>query len=374
MLHEFLTIHRSDLIQRCRVKVAQRGPPAAGSEKLQFGIPVFLDQLTAALRKLGDQPGSGFNPGTAVALPSKSEIACAAGRHGQELMLLGYTVDQVVHDYGDLCQAITELAFESGQAIQIQEFRTLNACLDDAIADAVTEYAGKRELQIRDDSDRQLNERLGTLAHELRNHLGTAILALAAMRSGSVGLSGATGAVLDRSLAGLRSLIDRSLEDARLAAGLNPRHQLFSLNDFISELLATSSLAARARGCALSSYAIDRRLAILGDRELLLSAVHNLLQNAFKFTAAGTEVSLNAHVHGERIHIDVQDHCGGLALGAAEVMFIPFTQVNKDISGAGLGLSISRQIVEANNGLLTVRNMPGSGCVFTVDLPGCEMD
>jgi signal transduction histidine kinase len=373
MLHDFLTTHRTDLIQRCRDKVAQRGAPPAESDKLQYGIPVFLDQLTTALRKLGDQPGSGLNSQTALVSPKQSDIGSAAGRHGQELMLLGYTVDQVVHDYGDLCQAITELAFESGQTIEIQEFRTLNACLDDAIADAVTEYASKRELQIRDDSDRQLNERLGTLSHELRNHLATAILALAAMRTGSVGLSGATGAVLDRSLAGLRSLIDRSLEDVRLAAGLNPRHQLFSLNDFISELLVTSSLAARARGCALSSYAIDRHLAILGDRELLLSAVHNLLQNAFKFTAPGTEVSLNAHVYGERIHIDVQDQCGGLAHGAAEVMFIPFTQVNKDVSGAGLGLSISRQIVEANNGLLTVRDMPGSGCVFTVDLPRYEI-
>ncbi|CAN5731722.1 hypothetical protein BH11PSE7_BH11PSE7_07000 [soil metagenome] len=352
----------------------QRGSPAAGSEPLQFGIPVFIDQLADALRAQTGQAGIATKAPFKSGEPAQpTDIGSTAGRHGQELLLQGYNVEQVVRDYGDLCQAITELAFEAGQPISVKEFRTLNACLDNAIADAVTQYASQREWQIRDDSERQVNERLGTLAHELRNHLGTAILALAAMRAGSVGHSGATGAVLDRSLAGLRSLIDRSLEDARLAAGLDPRHQRFSLNDFISELLVTSSLAARAKGCSLSSYAVDTRLAVQGDRELLMSAVSNLLQNAFKFTAHGTEVSLNAQACGERIHINVQDHCGGLAHGAAGVMFIPFTQVNKDVSGAGLGLFISRRIVQANDGQLTMRDVPGSGCVFTIDLPRYEM-
>jgi len=56
-----------------------------------------------------------------------------------QLLQHGFTVDQVVHDYGDLCQAITKLAVDRGAAIQVEEFRTLNRCLDNAIADAVTE-------------------------------------------------------------------------------------------------------------------------------------------------------------------------------------------------------------------------------------------
>ena len=49
-------------------------------------------------------------------------------------------MDQVIHDYGDLCQAITELAFEQAAPFETKEFRTLNRCLDNAIADAVTEF------------------------------------------------------------------------------------------------------------------------------------------------------------------------------------------------------------------------------------------
>ena len=71
-------------------------------------------------------------------------MGAAASLHGRELMQRGFTVDQVVHDYGDLCQAITDLAFELKAPIEIDEFRTLNRCLDNGIADAVTEYSYQR--------------------------------------------------------------------------------------------------------------------------------------------------------------------------------------------------------------------------------------
>jgi hypothetical protein len=66
-----------------------------------------------------------------------SEIGTSAVAHGASLLGLGYTVDQVVHDYGDLCQSITDLAFERDAPFSVEEFRTLNRCLDNAIADAV---------------------------------------------------------------------------------------------------------------------------------------------------------------------------------------------------------------------------------------------
>jgi signal transduction histidine kinase len=102
---------------------------------------------------------------------------------------------------------------------------------------------------------------------------------------------------------------------------------------------------------------------------LLSSALGNLLQNAFKFTAHDTRVSLSTHVVGDRIHLDVQDHCGGLPPGNPEELFLPFRQCSADKSGVGLGLSICRRSVEANSGVLTVRDLPGSGCVFSIDLP-----
>jgi signal transduction histidine kinase len=105
------------------------------------------------------------------------------------------------------------------------------------------------------------------------------------------------------------------------------------------------------------------------DRTLLFAAVWNLVQNAFKFTQPHSEVSIRAYAAADRIHIDVADHCGGLPPGAEAKMFLPFRQSGADKSGLGLGLVISRRGVEACNGLLRVRDVPGSGCIFTIDLP-----
>ena len=373
VLHEFLSANRAELIERCALKVAQRPLPKPTDDELEHGIPMFLDQLIKTLRieqmsdplRSRDVSGPAGGDGSSAV----SEIGREAAHHGLELLQHGFTVDQVVHDYGDLCQAITDLAFERAEPIGIDEFRTLNRCLDNAIADAVTEFARQRDLLTSGSNEQALNERLGFLAHELRNLIHTATLAVAAMKSGNVGLAGATGAVLDRSLIGLRNLIDRSLADVRVMAGMPPRRELVPLGAFITEVQIAASLEAQARGCRFSVAAVEPGLAIHGDREMLKAAVGNLLQNGFKFTERDTTVSLHAHGTVDRVLVEVVDHCGGLPSGDAERMFKSFTQNSADRSGLGLGLSICRSIVEANDGFLKVRDVPGTGCIFTIDLP-----
>src|SRR5687767_5026343 len=372
MLHEFLAVHRADLIDRCRLKVVQRRAPKATDAELEHGIPLFLDQLVKTLRvertaeRAHSREVSGPSGGEGSV---SSEIGATAARHGRELLQHGFTVDQVVHDYGDLCQAITDLAFEREAPFEVDEFRTLNRCLDNAIADSVTEFTYQRDLLLEDAGLHALNDRLGFLAHELRSLIQTATLAVSALKAGNVGLAGATGAVLDRSLIGLRNLVDRSLADVRVSAGMPPRRELIPLAAFIAEVKISAALEAQARGCGLDVSAVDPDLAVEADRELLFSAVGNLLQNAFKFTEQNTDVLLHAHAVGDRVLLEVEDSCGGLPAGDADRMFRPFTQGSADKTGLGLGLSICRRSVEANGGLLSVRDVPGSGCVFTIDLP-----
>jgi signal transduction histidine kinase len=312
-------------------------------------------------RRVSGPPGGGKS--------ALSEIGIAARRHGQELLRHGYTFDRVVHDYGDLCQAITDLALENDVPILVDEFRTLNRCLDNAIADSVTEFAYERDLLVADRDADTFHERLGVFAHELRNLITTATQAVGAIRTGQVGLSGPTGAVLDRCLIGLRSLVDRSLADVRLRSAIPARGRLIGLGDFIADLEVAARLEAQAHECALTVAHVDSQLAVDADRDMLFSAVGNLLQNAFKFTRPHTEVLLNAYATADRVLIDVEDNCGGLPPGNAEHLFQPFTQGGTDKSGVGLGLSICRRSVEANHGLLSVRDMPGKGCVFTIELP-----
>ena len=288
-------------------------------------------------------------------------------------MLMGFSVDGVVHDYGDLCQAITDLGFERDVPFDVDEFRTLNRCLDNAIAEAVTEFGYHRDLQIAEEYAADANEKKGFLAHELRNLLHNARIAFAAIKTGNLSISGATGAVLERSLTGLNSLVEQSLAEVRQEAQDGQATEDFSLADFIDHIQSAGILTAKVRGCVFVVAAVDPTLAIRGKRDLLSSAVWNVLQNAFKFTHVHTEVSLTAHAAGDRILIEIKDHCGGIDADVLLTIFDSFSQGSADQSGLGLGMSIAHASVVAHDGTLTIDNRPGQGCTFTVNLPRYAM-
>ena len=221
MLHEFLTSNRDELIRRCRSKVGKRDSPPVTPLELEYGVPLFLDQLVEALRadQATSAPGHAVISGPWQKSPVAVESSRTAALHGEELFAKGYTVDQVVHGYGDVCQAITELAKETDAPITVDEFHTFNRLLDNAIADAVSSY-GRRLDDSAGLADPGLHQRMGALAEEQRKLVETGLKALEALKIGNIGLGGATGAVLEESLVKLRDLVDRSLPEIRLATGM----------------------------------------------------------------------------------------------------------------------------------------------------------
>lgn len=353
MLHEFITRNREEIIRRCRVKVAARSFPTPTPDEMAHGVPVFLDQLTDALR--GDRAASG-------------DIARTAGYHGHELLLKGFTVSQVVHDYGDVCQAITELAIETSAPIGAEEFRKLNASLDTAIAVAVTEFGRMQNQSTLDGETARGNERAGFLAHEMRNLLNTAIIAFEVIKTGNVGVGGSMGALLERNLQRAGDLIRRSLAEVRLSQG-RQYPERFNLARFIEELEPAATLEGSVGGIKLRVVPIDAELEVEADRQVLAAVVMNLLQNAFKFTRSATTVTLQVNASPERVLIEVHDECGGLPGGSADGLFRPGEQRGADRTGLGLGLAYSRWAVEANHGRVYARSVPDKGCVFTIDLP-----
>jgi hypothetical protein len=142
MLHEFLASNRALIIDSCRAMVANRSGAKAMPDEDVHGIPIFLDQVIKTLAL--EQTSAPKDDKTISVRNSRGEIASdvgtTAGRHGGDLFLAGFTIDQVVRTYGDVCQAVTKLAIETGAPISAEEFRTFNRCLDNAIAGAVTEY------------------------------------------------------------------------------------------------------------------------------------------------------------------------------------------------------------------------------------------
>ena len=185
-LSEFISLNRDELIGRCRAKVAMRSAPAATEAEIDHGVPLFLEQLANELRHG----------------PSKThEINKSAIQYGHDLLLQGFTVSQVVHNYGDVCQSVTDLAMETKAPIATDEFRTLNQCLDDAIVGAVTEHARGKQLT-RDGQ-----------ADEVRHLIQIAISAFEVLQTGTVGIRGTTGVLVERSLMAIRALIARPVAD-----------------------------------------------------------------------------------------------------------------------------------------------------------------
>jgi len=353
MLHEFITLNRDAIIRRCRAKVAARSIPPPTETEIDHGVPLFLDQLVNALR-------SGDTGSVAI---DKS-----ASQHGHDLLLQGFTVSQVVHDYGDVCQTITELAMETNAPFSTADFRMLNRCLDDAIAGAVTTYSHESQQSRLDDAAHLGDERIGFLVHELRNLVNTAIISFEVVKTGNVGVTGSTGAVLHRSLTGLRDLISRSLDDVRVTSTTRNRKRIM-VSAFIEEIRTTATLAADARGITLIVAPMQEELAIEVDQQALAAVIGNLLQNGFKFTRPHTTVTLRVDASADRVLIEIQDECGGLPAGDVNELFRSFEQRGADRTGLGIGLAFSRWGTEANGGRLYARNLPGKGCIFTVDLP-----
>jgi signal transduction histidine kinase len=352
MLHEFITINRETIIARTREQVESRPWPSVSSRELEQGVPLFLTQLSETLRL----------EGTDAPFPDET-IASTAARHGAELLSAGFNVSQVVHDYGDICQAITQLAVEQKAPITVGEFHTLNRCLDTAIAEAVTEHA---RITAQTGSTEEV-ERLGHSAHELRDSLNTALLAFHMLKHGTVAINGSTGEVLGRSLMGLRDLVDRTLSEVRLARGEQRRERLMVVT-FLDEIAAAGMLHSEYRHIEFTVQPVDPSLAVEGDPQLLTSAVMNLLHNAFKSTPAGGHVVLRACPKAQRLVIEIEDQCGGIPEGKGDLF-----QADGDNGGApsgiGHGLSIARKAMRAHGGDIHVRNMPGKGCVFALDMP-----
>ncbi len=352
MLRQFVSAHRDEILEQARKRVLERSGTPSDEDRTR-GLPVFLDQLGDALRK-----------SIVHEVLDHTEIQSSAHEHGHTLFHEGLTIDQVVHDYGDLCQIITGLACEQKVAVPPEEFQTLNLCLDDAIAGAVTAYSKDRE----GTTSGQETERLGVLAHEMKNILTTAVLAFQSIKKGNVAVAGSTSALLERSLMRMNNLIDHSLAEVRLDAGMHHIERV-AVRDLMEEVEIGASLVAQTRGLQFVVTQVEPTVTVDADRQILSAAVANLLLNAFKFTEPGTTVKLRASTTKDRVLIEVEDECGGLPLEKSEKLLRPFTQQGHDRTGLGLGLSICVRAAQSMAGELHVRDLPGKGCVFTIDLP-----
>lgn len=354
MFHEFLSENRSYILALVRQKAVPIEAKKSSSDIYDKGLPLFFDSVTNALK----QDAEPFREIKSVVTLNE------AARYGKELLHLGYTISQVVHLYGIVCQSVMETVTKKDFNILGPEFRRFNMCFDDSIAAAVTEYEKNKTNQ----AELNENEKLGFLVHELRNMVTSAHLSLQMIRKGVVGISGSTGGVLERSLNRMRELIDRTLNEVRLMSQSPKKIKLVRLIDVTGEVEAV--ILNEAGSKEIQMYIdVNPESQVNTNPDDLFSAFSNIVQNAVKFTPQGGKVWIRSTQTEDSEIIEVEDECGGLAEGKMDEIFTAFVQSGEDRSGLGLGLTIAKRAIKAHGGDITVRNLSGKGCIFSISLP-----
>jgi hypothetical protein len=226
MLKEFLQQNEADILALTETKTVELAGDHPSSDLLKRGLPSFYRQIIEVLDATDLSAGPpakdvgaiakaanrGDEPAMAIAAgqPREADLARSAGLHGLEMLRLGYTLSHVVHEYGAMCQAITETADRKKASIDVNEFHALNRCLDIAIAGAVTDYQSRK-----DSEDRGLEGR--RVAKDMRGTLVRVKAAFEAIQQGIVGTDGDTSRTLANNLGQLESLIDQSLVEGDAA-------------------------------------------------------------------------------------------------------------------------------------------------------------
>lgn len=349
-LHELLSDRKAEVMQHWLDEVkGTLHPESMPRVELVDHLPAFLDQLVVSLRN-GDA----------------ADAVEVAEDHGGQRLALGFSLDSVVREYGAMRNAILAVARSAGLAISAHEYEVVFNSVIDAIASAVAEYSRQRDAEMQ----RQATEHFAFIAHELRNPLSSAMLALTSLENRQmIDAADRTAQALGRNLRTVQELIDHSLRIARIGSGIDLKPEPVQLSALLQDTETAVALNADAKDIRVE-VSLENDDEMIVDVRLVKSALSNLVRNAIKFTHQSGTVTMRGKVASGRATIEIEDSCGGLPPGDIERVFSPFVQFGPGAaSGFGLGLAIARQAMDAHGGSLRVQNLPHKGCIFVLELP-----
>ena len=358
MLYEFLKKNKNKILDMTENLTLELAGTRPTSVQLKQGLPLFFSQLIDELKRVQESNGNQNKK------KIEKEMSYEGGKHGAELLRLGYTITHVVHAYGSMCQSITQLATSKDSNISNQEFHDLNRCLDTAIAGAVEEF----QLQRNHYATNRDAEHLGFLAHELRNALTSIKISLEMIELGKVGFSGSTAEVLKRGIRRMDDLITRSLTEVRLKMDLEINVESFNLLQFIESIILSEELDANEKNQKFAVQ-VSPSFVVQADQQYFFSAVSNIIQNAIKYTRNGGLIQIRAHLDNKNICIEVEDECGGILVNDGKDIFNSFVQGDTGKRSLGLGLAVAMKAIKMNHGNIEAHNVEKKGCIFTITIP-----
>jgi signal transduction histidine kinase len=348
-LHEFMNSHRDEILTACDIELEH----SEHAPQVRRYIAQFFDEMLRALRRDSGIPES-YSP-----LPGESDTAARLGADHQRA---GVPVTKVAAVFSAISQAVAKTGELYELSITAEEYKLLNKCLDAGIATSIEKYWQRDKSEV----NQRITERYGHMAHELRNALGNANMAIKLMRAGDLEIRGRTGEVLARNMARMGSLIAQCLGSIQVEVGKPPPLGAVLVASVLRDLEA-SALPDRGVSIVLE---VDEVLFIEADEMLLASAVGNLVDNAVKFSRSDAVVRVGAWAEGDAAVIEVDDECGGLGKDELCKLCEPYsTRRMGSRKGLGLGLAITKQALEAMNGEMRVIDRPGQGCTFRLSFP-----
>lgn len=222
--------------------------------------------------------------------------------------------------------------------------------------------------------DRLRQEWIAAVSHDLKNPLSTVTLSTDLLeRAGP--LNDKQQVVVERIRSGTRrlySLVTDVLDLARLEAGPTIRCEPVNLGALITQITEELSLQAGQKGQQLVLHLPPHLPDVAGDEVLLRRALANLLGNAIKYTPENGRIAIQLHHRENIVQVDIRDNGPGIPQNAVPQLFERFYRVkpeNLKISGTGLGLNITRTIVEKHGGEIWVVSEPGHGSTFSFTVP-----
>lgn len=227
------------------------------------------------------------------------------------------------------------------------------------------------------ESDRAKDEFLAILGHELRNPLAPLRTALDLLQQGEHDPEplGRLVTMMDRQLSHLTRLVDDLLNVSRISRGeIEVRRMPLALDAVLDAALEQTREAVHTRRHALVVRGPEEQLSVDGDFERLTQVLANLLRNAARYTDPGGHILVEAGRDGEQAVVRVRDDGYGIPPEQLESVFAMFSQVPehraKTDGGLGIGLALSRQLVELHGGTVEATSEgPGHGSEFVVRLP-----
>jgi signal transduction histidine kinase len=360
--------HRlADLIESRRDAIARRwednaargrfpAPSSRDNLTLTAAVGDYLAALVGSLRRKGV-----LSVGAAAAWRAVSD------QHELTSSPRGFELEAVVRQLLALRNAILAVIRESDGRDAPGDAQTdlVSLLIDAGISQVLASYTHHRDRQ-----ERQLRaEYIGFITHELRNPLTTVMVAAARLgrEEGHPGDSRSM-ALVQRNLKRVANLIDTFLLTEQMDADRIRPHPVDMLVGDIVDAAVEPALRSAHRPEVSLSVAIDPAVVVKVDPTLTIAALQNVVTKAVQYSDERL-VTIQAEDRGDRLILDVGDHCRGIPPEAASLVLEPFRTSHPGKPAPGLGLALSRRIMEEQGGNLHVELEEGGGCHFRLVLP-----